>query len=294
MTVDDIYYDAGENPNRWLMKLKKSRGMRAAHRLLVMSPSNDPFNQGTPGDFVKGEWFADVHRRFGYEGIHLRRLHYRMLGQVKTLWDTESPYLNTEKCWAKLQEASKTARTLRLVDADDFTEKRNKALPTLLQRGERGVWPEPSFGTYMLGSYEISLPRAQDASDLPSVIGFTDYPTPDYEVHGYNYRPDLQPHVVEIWSEAEDNSLHHLARELGINYVPGLGFVSVTAIRAMLKRLEASDVCQAGFSTSPTSTPREPTHHLAKLGATSALLRGTWLSPPLLRCWSRCWYFCGC
>ena len=59
-------------------------------------------------------------------------------------------------------------------------------------------------------------------------------------MHGYDYSPDLQPHVVEIWSEVEDDSLRSLAYRLGVNYVPGLGFASLTAIKTMLRRLEVS------------------------------------------------------
>jgi hypothetical protein len=129
--------EQGSTPNAWLKQKKKELGLRAAHRLLAMASSNDPFNKGTDGDFVKGQWFAAVYEKFGYHGIHLRRLHYRMVHseETLTLWDGETEYLNVERHWEKLQEASVAARILRLVDADDFTEKRNKALPTLNQKG---------------------------------------------------------------------------------------------------------------------------------------------------------------
>src|SRR5215208_4736632 len=229
------------NPNAWLKQKKKELGLRAAHRLLAMAGSNDPFNKGTDGDFVKAQWFADVYEEFGYYGIHLRRLHYRMVHSEQTLalWDGETEYLNIERHWEKLQEASTAARILRLVDAHDFTEKRNKARPSLHQNAfgvpEPDYWVEPP-------TYRHALPEAQDASDLPQVFDFTPYDAPTFEVTGYEYSAEMQPYVVEIWSEAEDSILHSLALQFGINYVPGLGFASLTAIKTMLRRIEASGV----------------------------------------------------
>jgi hypothetical protein len=237
----DIRYGLGDlNPNRWLKEKKKEHGIRAAHRLLAMASSNDPFNKGTEGDFVKAEWFRAMYERFGYHGIHLRRLHYRMVStkETLTLWDGETEYLNIERHWEKLQEASTTARILRTVDAYEFAEKRNKSVPTLQQNGF-GV-PAPDYEVTP-PEYTSSLPQAQDATDLPRILGFTPYNHPPLEVNGYDYTPELQPCVVEVWSEAEDSSLHSLAYRHGINYVPGLGFASLTAIKTMLKRLEASD-----------------------------------------------------
>jgi hypothetical protein len=67
------------NPNAWLKRMKRELGLKAAHKLLAMAASNDPFNKGTAGDFEKAEWFARVKAQFGYPGIYLRRLHYRMI-----------------------------------------------------------------------------------------------------------------------------------------------------------------------------------------------------------------------
>ena len=239
----DIRYDLEKiNPNRWLKEKKRELGLRAAHRLLAMSGNNDPFNKGTEGDFVKAEWFRAVHERFGYPGIHLRRLHYRVVHseETLTLWDGETEYLNIERHWEKLQEASTPARILRLVDADDFTERRNKAVPSIHQEGS-GKPEEPEYWITP-PSYSTVLPMALGASSLPKVLGTSDYSRPEYGVTGYDYSHDMQPNVVEIWSEksGDDAILYWLAGKYGVNYVPGLGFASLTAIKTMLGRLEAS------------------------------------------------------
>jgi hypothetical protein len=239
----DFQHDRRLNPNGWLKQLKRQRGIKAAHRLLAMAASNDPFNKGTEGDFVKAEWFRSVYERYGYQGIDLRSLHYRMvsLQPPPTLWDGETQYINTERHWEKLQEASTTARILGTVKALDFTINPNAtASPTILQRGI-GL-PEPEYEVAPPG-YRFALPQAEDATDLPRVLGFSSYGRATYEISGYEYSAELQPNVVEIWSEkagAEHTILEGLAHHYGINYVPGRGFASLTATRNMLRRLEAS------------------------------------------------------
>jgi hypothetical protein len=206
----NIHYDTEIfTPNHWLKKLKQELGLRAKERLFAMSENNDPFNKGTKGDFQKAEWFRDVYEKFGYHGIHLRRLHYRVVHSDETvfMWDGQTEYLNTERCWDKLVEASTTARILRVVDAYDFSERRNKAVPVLHQDGTRpeeaGYWIEPP-------DYTGVLPMAQGAYSLPRVLGFSGYNRPDYGVYGYDYDPKLQPNVVEIWSEKSgDDAIFH-------------------------------------------------------------------------------------
>jgi hypothetical protein len=234
---EDFFYDETFNPHDWLAEYARERGV-PANSLFAMAKANEPFNMGSPKDFEKARWFANVFQRFGYNDIWLRRLHYRMVHSDETLylWDGDE-YLNTAQCWNKLQVSSKVARVLRHVDPYMLSEKRNKATPTLRQRGVDV--PDPDFEAHFEG-YEGSLPLAQGASNLPKVYGFTPYAHPTFELSGYDYSPELQPILVEIWSEVEDASLHSVAWRHGVNYVPGLGFQSHTAIKTMLARLEAS------------------------------------------------------
>lgn len=237
--IDETFrYEEDWNPNAWLKMQALSMGLPGMNRLFAMAKSNEPFNMGTSGDFEKAEWFADVFERFGYDGIWLRRLHYKMCHSEEPLymWDGEE-YLNTQPCWKKLIAASKLARVLRLVDPYKLSEKRNKADPTLNQRGV--AMPNPSFQT-TFGGYEGSLSIAQGPGNLPLVHGFTPYEHPTFELEGYDYSPDMQPTLIEVWSEVEDSPLHHVAYRHGVNYVPGLGFQSLTAIKALLSRLESS------------------------------------------------------
>jgi hypothetical protein len=234
---DEFFYDETFNPHDWLADYAYALDV-PANSLFAMGKNNEPFNLGTPKHFEKARWFADVFGRFGYSGVWLRRLHYRMVhsDEALYLWDGVE-YLNTDPCWQKLQESSKLARLLRLVDPYMLSEKRNKATPTLRQRGLDV--PDPAFEAHFEG-YGSSLPLAQGPSNLPKVYGFTSYAHPTFEVSGYDYSDELQPILVEVWSEVEDASLHGVALRHGVNYIPGLGFQSVTAIKALLARLEAS------------------------------------------------------
>jgi hypothetical protein len=77
--IDETFrYEEDWNPNAWLKMQALSMGLPGMNRLFAMAKSNEPFNMGTSGDFEKAEWFADVFERFGYDGIWLRRLHYKM------------------------------------------------------------------------------------------------------------------------------------------------------------------------------------------------------------------------
>lgn len=99
--------------------------------LLALAPNNDPFYLGEAR--MRGaEWFAALYHehQFG-RGVHLRRIHYRLISQeTPVLRPTAEPYENTEECWAALCLASKDARYAGLVSIGDFVDRRNPA-PTL-------------------------------------------------------------------------------------------------------------------------------------------------------------------
>jgi len=226
------------NPNLWLKELAAELGV-PAKKLLAMAPQRDPFNKGTPADWATAWWFREMNARFGYEGIHLRRLHYRVsnLGEGRVLlWDGVTPYENNSYCWNKIQEAFTAARILGLVDAEAFVERRVKA-SRVDSFGVNGM-PEPQFSVDT--PYFYGLPDAP-YSTMPNLVGDTSiYATgPSYSVSGYVYDPRLQPYVVEIWDEKSGDMdvLRGIARMYGINYQPGVGYASITNIKRMLKRL---------------------------------------------------------
>jgi hypothetical protein len=92
----------------------------------VLARNNDPYSIGTPANIRDAEWFMGLWDRFDFSyGIHLRRIHYRMVSHGDILRPDGTTYENTDKCWSFLSSSSKYARTLGLVDPERFTDRRN-------------------------------------------------------------------------------------------------------------------------------------------------------------------------
>jgi hypothetical protein len=232
-----IKYTEDFNPNVWLKTQAAELGI-PAKKLLAMDVKRDPFNKGTETDWDMAEWFKKMYDRFGYPGIHLRRLHYRIanLGEGILLWDGETPYENERYHWGKISEAFIAARILGAVDSEDFVERRVKE--QRVDSMSAGGMPPPSFEAEAPTFY--GLPDAP-LSTKPNLIGDTDLylSRPGFEVSGYEYDPSLQPYVVEIWDEksGDVDIFRSLAYRYGINYQPGVGYASITNIKRMLRRL---------------------------------------------------------
>jgi hypothetical protein len=230
------------NPNVWLKSQAAELGV-PAKRLLAMAPQRDPFNKGTDTDWAMAEWFKKMYDRFGYPGIHLRRLHYRIAnlgGGEVILWDGHTPYENEKYHWGKIQEAFTAARILGLVDSGEFVERRVKE-----QRVDSiGVNGLPELDFWVEPPTFHGLPVAP-LSTMPNLIGTTDlYPnSPDFEVSGYEYDPSLQPYVIEVWDEksGDIDIFRSIAHRYGVNYQPGVGYASITNIKRMLRKLADHD-----------------------------------------------------
>jgi hypothetical protein len=108
-----------------IQALAKKLG-RPAQTLIVLAHKNDPFNI-TPGRRADAEWFAALWKQFGAgKGMHIRRFHYRMISQPTPIIKPDgTPYVNTVNCAVKLGHASRDARYLGLVPAEDFVDRRN-------------------------------------------------------------------------------------------------------------------------------------------------------------------------
>jgi hypothetical protein len=201
--------------------------------LLALSRHCDPFFGGQPTQLEDAEWFAALWRRFGYTtGVHLRRVHYQLVSQHRPCCRDGRPYENTLGCWARLADAGKAARYLRLVPADAFEDHRNPD-PWLFR-------PDPSYGSpsWSLGEWPAwSLPSIQ--SDLARYLYLG---LPAVEVEGYLFSEGDQPYHLEVWVEKStmDDILGPLCRPLGINVVPSKGYQSITAAVNLLQRVRRS------------------------------------------------------
>jgi hypothetical protein len=237
-------------------------GLPNVRELLVLAPGNDPLYKGTEADRRDAEWFADLWQRFGYtRGVHLRRAHYQVLS-TGCQTSNGTAYENTEGCWAALCKAAAAARLLGLVDAEAFVDRRNPE--PVVNRWPRTEPPEPGWSRlYDFERPSWELPSAEPP-ELPSggswMLPFVPYwalpeiepqpvywprfePLPDQpgvEVTGYDYGPDDQPVLVEVWIEKStmQDVLGPLCASLNINLVTGVGNQSITAAVRLLRRAE--------------------------------------------------------
>jgi hypothetical protein len=213
--------------------LAKVHGIRVAD-LLVLAEKNDPFYAGSPAQWAKAEWFAELWVRFGYmTGVHLRRVHYRLVsGEERYRKHDGTPYENTEACWDYLGDAGKYARYLGLVRPDAFEDHRNP--PPHIFMAPTPVQPTPRVQLSDLDDW--LLPWIE--SDLSTLISL---PLPEVNhIDGIRYAPSDQPYLVEIWIEKStmDDVLLPLCEELHINLVTSVGFQSITSAVKMLQRAQ--------------------------------------------------------
>jgi hypothetical protein len=133
--------------------------------LTVLAPQNDPFRIDRPSAHRDGEWLAVTAQRLGLgkRKIHLRGLHYMIIGQMKP---DGTPYANTEADWEWLSsEAGKAARWLGYLPFDQIVDQRNAA-PTVQ------IFNEPAPYGYLTVGLDVSIPDADDIRPRVEVDDF--------------------------------------------------------------------------------------------------------------------------
>jgi hypothetical protein len=131
----------------------------------VLDVSNDPFRVDTAARHRDGRWLAEafVHLGLGSRRIHLRGIHYAVLG-----WPMPDgrPYENTNKNWEWLSgDAAKAARWLGYVPFDQIVDQRN-AEPVIRIRSTEGAH------AYLTTELDVSIPSAWELQPQVSVEGF--------------------------------------------------------------------------------------------------------------------------
>jgi hypothetical protein len=131
----------------------------------VLAPQNDPFRVDTPARHRDGEWLAVTAEALGLgtRRIHLRGLHYMVLGRPKP---NGQPYTNTETDWLWLSEdCGKAARWLGYLPFDQIIDQRN-APP------EVRPWEPPQPLAYLSVGVDVDIPDADDLTPEVGVDGF--------------------------------------------------------------------------------------------------------------------------
>jgi hypothetical protein len=206
--------------------LRLGRGRKPPIKdLIVLAPQNDPFYAGTEGQQAMAEWFAGV---FGQTtGAHLRRIHYRLVVRGDVVRADGVLYENDQNSWTYLNNASRFARYLGLVDPEDLVDRRNPS---------PHIYMAPGFGFEPEWSYEI---ETNSLDRISPHLGNNLLPPVEVEarVDGYHYEEALQPYHVEVWAEKTtmNDILVPLCSSLGANYVSGAGYQSITAMVSLLR-----------------------------------------------------------
>jgi hypothetical protein len=134
--------------------------------LTVLAAQNDPFRVDTPARHRDGEWLAITAQRLGLGNrtIHLRGLHYMVIGQPKP---DGTPYTNTETDWLWLSgDAAKAARFLGKIPFEQIVASRNAApVVRIFERSE----PRP----YLSARIDVDIPDADDLEPYVAALGFT-------------------------------------------------------------------------------------------------------------------------
>jgi hypothetical protein len=189
----------GDRPPRGpaeVQQVIRQLGLRRREDLLVLSRNNDPYYQGTRAHRRDAEWFAGLWREYGYSrGVHIRRVHYRLVsGEGGTLPDGR-PYLNDTRCYQYMNRAAMNARVLGLVDPDAFDDRRNEA-PVINVEG-RILDPEPEVLWDVAGQEYLEEDTSAVAWKVPE-LQVADFDPPSYALPkptagGYGYLPSTSP-----------------------------------------------------------------------------------------------------
>jgi hypothetical protein len=157
----------------------------------------------------------------------VRRIHYRLVACADVVRHDGMLYENNQNSWYYLNNASRFARYLGLIDPEDLVDRRNPA-PHIFMPVGFAMGPE--------WSYKIDTNRLDRIS---THLGNGYFPPVEVEaeVSGYTYEEALQPYHVEVWAEKTtmNDILVPLCSSLGANYVSGAGYQSITAMVSLLR-----------------------------------------------------------
>lgn len=207
---------------------QKETGIKRIADLLAMDPKNDPFYSGQPADVKAAEWFMDIWRMLGYDGgVHLRRIHYQVVSLKidRPYRDGTRRYDNVKSDWQYLQVAAAHARYMGLLDPEKIEDHRT---------------PSPDLNSQAVYRRAIEWEISWEEWVVPSIDISMDLTLPTFESWSYQYGSDRQPWNIEIWVEksTQNDILEPICRRRGVNLVTGIGFMTVTSVVDLIKRVE--------------------------------------------------------
>ncbi len=185
--------------------------------LLALSPQNDPFYVGTPGQVEKGKWFEQIYSLMGRpKNCHTRRVHYWLVTTNAIPKPDGKAYENTQNDWSLLCLAAKYARYLGLVPIENIIDRRN---------------PEPKVNHQFWDDRDPEEVKRgiDEESIIDQIVG---------EFVCYN-PSKTQRYMIEVFCEKStmNDVLEPVCERYGVNLVTGLGELSITSVYLLMKRV---------------------------------------------------------
>jgi len=180
--------------------------------LTVLDKDNDPYRIDTQARHRDGGWLGAAVTDLGLGGrpIHLRGLHYAVIGRLKP---NGTAYANTDKDWQWLyHDAAKAARWLGYIDFDQIADQRNT--PPVIRE-----FKPPDPGAYL--STEIVVEIPDDISPKLCTLDFRG--TQPYKLVMFGEKSSLAEVLTPLaefyqadlylpTGEISDTMLHRMAR----------------------------------------------------------------------------------
>lgn len=189
--------EIGAGPLRATLEYHRLADGASLSDLTVLSSQRDPFRVDTPANHRDARWLAEAVDELLPAGrtVHLRGLHYALLGRTKP---DGQPYHNDDKTWLWLSEkAAKAARWLGYIPFSAIVDQRN-AEPVV-----RLAETEPPTPLLDLGKVRVELPV--DIAEPTISMWFGDGQQP-YSLAIYGEKSSLEP-VLGPLAEQYDASL---------------------------------------------------------------------------------------
>jgi len=197
-----------------IRELQRQLGIRRQEDMLALTKGNDPFLKA-PARIKRAEWAKMMFDRFYIDGpLHLRGLHYRMLGlEIEIPWGDRF-YENTQKDWTSLGSAFRDARRWGHVPYSGIEDRKNAE-----------ALIEDSFIGWAGTKYRPGV-ESEDA--------LFEMPAPEYVTFKSGHS---LPYLIEIWSEKYERVIGDIAERYRCNLQILGGTSSLTRNRELLMRI---------------------------------------------------------
>jgi hypothetical protein len=232
--------------------------------LIVLGDGNDPFYCGTPNHQLWANWLGNYWRSPGMgKCSHIRALHYQLVSQSEpVIMPDGEPYLNTNQCWKKLNNAMKWARYLGIIDPESLDDRRA---------------PAPKL--YFPYEWDLQEPSCEIDSPHQPNLESIDFSFPNWEpppAIAYMEQGHKQAYRLELWCEKStmNSVLEPLCQQHKMGLQTGVGEISVTRCLELVKRTKLagkptrvfyiSDFDPAGQSM-PVAAARKIEYEISKL-----------------------------